>query len=87
LYDSEIYPKDIAIEADEELDEDDKGTTILKSKVVKVIKDMQRKKANGDDDIPMNLLMELGDRGMKIMTALVNKFGFRKGKALEMLLD
>ena len=31
LYDSENFPKDIAIEAEEELDEDDKRPTILKS--------------------------------------------------------
>ena len=30
LYDSENRPKDIAIEAEDELDEDDKGPTILK---------------------------------------------------------
>ena len=39
--------KYVAIEAEEELDEDDKGSTILKSLVVKVIKDMRRKKATG----------------------------------------
>ena len=37
MYNSEIHPKDIAIEAKEELDEDDKGPTILKSEVVKAI--------------------------------------------------
>ena len=67
LYDSENRSKDIAIEAEEELDKDDKN------EVVKAIKDMQRKKATGDDNIPVNLLKELGDSGLKIMTALVNK--------------
>ena len=61
MYDSENCPKDIAIEADEELDEDDKGRTILKSEVVKAIKDMRRKKATGDNNIPVDLLKELGD--------------------------
>ena len=55
------------------MDEDDKGPTILKSEVVKAIKDMQRNKAIGEDNIPVNLLKELGDSGLKIMTALVNK--------------
>ena len=50
LYDSENRPKDIAIEAEDELDEDDKGPTILKSEVVKAIKDMRRQKATGDDN-------------------------------------
>ena len=54
------------------MDEDDKRPTIVKSEVVKGIKDMRRKKATGDDNIPVDLLKELGDSGLKIMTALVN---------------
>ena len=46
--------------------------TILKSEIVKAIKDMRRKKATGDN-IPVDLLKEPGDNGLKIMTALVNK--------------
>ena len=53
LYDLENCPKDIAIKAKEELDEDDKGPNLLKSEVVRSIKDMQRKKATGDN-IPIN---------------------------------
>jgi Reverse transcriptase (RNA-dependent DNA polymerase). len=34
---------------------------------------MPRKKAIGDDNIPVDLLKELGHSGLKIMTALVNK--------------
>ena len=34
---------------------------------------MQRKKATGDDNIPVDLLKELRDNGLKIITALVNK--------------
>ena len=34
IYDSENHPEDIGIEAEEELNEDDKGLTILKSEVV-----------------------------------------------------
>ena len=48
--------KNIEIEAEEELNEDDKGPTILKSEIVKAIKDMRRKKTTGDDNIPVNLL-------------------------------
>ena len=60
MYDSENRPKDNAIEAEDELDEDDKEPTILKSEVVKAIKDMRRKKATGDDNIPVDLLKGLG---------------------------
>ena len=73
MYDSENRPKDIAIEAEDELGKDDKGPTIFKSEVVKVIKDMRNKKTTGDDNIPVDLLKELGDSGLKIMTLLVNK--------------
>ena len=41
--------------------------------VIEAIKDMQRKKATGDNNIPVDLLKELGDNGLKIMTTLVNK--------------
>ena len=34
---------------------------------------MRRKKATGDNNIPVDLLKELGDSGLKIMIALVNK--------------
>ena len=47
MYDSENRPQDIAIEAQDELNEDDKGHTILKSEIIKAIKDMRRKKATG----------------------------------------
>ena len=73
MYDSVNPLKDIAIKAEEELDEDGKGPTIIRSEVVKAIKDMRRKKTTEDDNIPVDLLKELGDSGLKIMTALVNK--------------
>ena len=56
----------------DELDEDDKGPTILKSEIVKVIKDKRRKKATGNDNIPADLLKELGGNGLEILTALDN---------------
>jgi hypothetical protein len=40
LYDSENRPKYIAIEAEYELDEDDKGPTIHKSEIIKAIKNV-----------------------------------------------
>ena len=50
-----------------------KGPTTLKSEMTKAIKDIRRKKATGDDNISVNLLKELGDSGLKIRSALVNK--------------
>ena len=69
-------PKSIKTEAEEELDEDGKIPTILESEVVKATKDLQRKKATGDN-IPVDLRKELGDSGLKIMSAFVNKIFMR----------
>ena len=41
LYDLENCPKDISIEAEKELNEEEKGPTILNSKAAKFIKDIQ----------------------------------------------
>jgi hypothetical protein len=65
LYDSENSPKDIAIEVEEELNEDDKGPTILKNVVLKPTKDMQRKKAIVNVSISIDLLKEMGNIGLK----------------------
>jgi hypothetical protein len=35
------------------------------------IKDMRRRKATGDDEIPSELLKELGEKGVKVLTRLV----------------
>ena len=67
-YDSENWTKDIAIEAEEKLDEGDKERAIPKTEVVKANKDMQREKASADDNIPVDLLKELSDNPLKIMT-------------------
>ena len=61
------------IEAEEELDEEGKGPTIFKSEIVRAFKDMRSRKATANDNIPVDLLKELGDSRLKIMTALVNK--------------
>ena len=47
---------------------------------------MRRKKATGDDNIPVDLLKELGDSGLKIMNALVNKI-YMSGDWPKDLLD
>ena len=73
MYDLENRPKYIAIETEEAQVEDDKGPTILKNEIVKAIKAMRRKKATGDDNIPVDLLKELGDSGLKVMIAQVNE--------------
>ena len=56
----------------EELNEDDKRPTILKVGG-KVIKDMLKNQATGNDNTPVDLLMELGGTGLEIMIVLVLK--------------
>ena len=46
---------------------------------MKSIKDMQREKATKDDSIPADILKELGNNGLKIVTALVNKNYYKSG--------
>ena len=85
MYDSENRSQDIAIEAQDELDEDDKGPTVLKSEIVKAIRHAKKEGHNRDNNIPVDLLKELGDNGLKIMTALVNKIYTRRDWLKEFL--
>ena len=50
ICDLENRPKDIAIEV-EELNEDDKGSTIIKNKALKPLKTLEEKKIAGDDKL------------------------------------
>ena len=51
-----------------------KGPYILQSQVEKAIKEMRNKKARGDDDVPGDVLILLGEGGLKIMTKLITPF-------------
>ena len=74
MYNSENRPKEIAIEAEEELDEDDKVLTIPKSEVVRVIKDMRRKKVTGDDNITQhNVLTTRRSRQMTTYQSIYSR--------------
>ena len=61
MYDLENHQKDIAIEAEEELNEGDKEPTMLKVRWQKPLKTCEVKR------------QELIDSGLKIMIVLVNK--------------
>lgn len=73
LYDKANRPDEMGLEPEEDIEEDDKGPGILQSEVEKAIRDMRRRKATGDDDIPSDLLKELGEKGVKALTRLINK--------------
>ena len=72
LYDKENRPQEIIIEEEKDVNEDDKGPSILRSEVEKAIKDLGRGKATGDDNIPAEILKVLGNEGIKKLTELIN---------------
>ena len=86
LYDREHRPDDIEIEDESEVDEDEKGPSILQCEVEKAIKDMKRGKATGDDNIPADILKILGDLGMKNLTKMINHI-YETGEWPEDFLD
>jgi hypothetical protein len=53
LYDRANRPENLNVEPVEEVDEDYKGSHILRSEVEKVIEEMRDKRATGDDDVPV----------------------------------
>lgn len=55
------------------MDEDDKEPSVLESEVERAIKKMRRKKATGDDNIPADLLEELGNNGLRKLIKLLNQ--------------
>ena len=79
LYDKEHRPQHINIEREDVIDEDERGPSILTTEVEKAIKDMKRNKATGDDDVPADLLKEIGNKGLKVITKLINKI-YETGK-------
>ena len=72
LYDRPNRPETLEVEPEEEVDTDEKGPYVLQSKVEKAIKEMKKKKATGDDDVPGDVIKLLGEGGLKIMTKLIN---------------
>jgi hypothetical protein len=66
-YDCPNRLETLEVEADEEVDTDEKGPYVLQCKVEKAIKEMRNRKATGDVDVPGDVLMLLGGGGVKIM--------------------
>jgi len=67
LYDRPNQPEALEAETEEEVDTDEKGPYILQSEVENAIKEMRNKKAIGDDDVPGDVLLLLGEAGLKII--------------------
>ena len=64
LYDRPNRSETLEVEP-EEVDTEEKGQHILQSEVEKAIKEIRNRKANGDDDIPGDVLKLLGEGGLK----------------------
>jgi hypothetical protein len=56
LYDRPNRPETLEVEPEEEVDTDENGSYILQSEVENAIKEMRKKKATGDDDVPGDVL-------------------------------
>jgi hypothetical protein len=72
LHDRPNRLETLEVEAEDEVDADEKGPYILQSEVEKAMKEMKNKKATRDDDVPRDVLKLLGKDGLKIMTKLIN---------------
>jgi hypothetical protein len=71
-YNPANQPEHLEVKPEEEVDEDEKGPYILQSEVEKAINDMRDKKATGDDDVPWDVHILLGEDGLRLMTQLIN---------------
>ena len=72
LYDRPNQPEILEVKPEEEGDTDEKGPYILQNEVEKAIKEMRKKKATGDDDVPGDVLKLLGEGVLRIMTKLIS---------------
>lgn len=68
--------KTALIEQKKSINLDDKGPCSMKSEVVKTLKNMRRKEATGDDNVPAKLLKKLGHYDLTKLTELLNKYYF-----------
>jgi hypothetical protein len=63
FHDRPNRPVTLDVEPEEKVDADKKGPFILQSEVEKAIKEMRKKKATGDDDVPGDVLKLFGEGG------------------------
>lgn len=68
------------------MEEDDKRSGVLKSKVKRAIKEIRRKKVTADDDITVDLFKELGNKRLKKLTKPVKQI-YRTGQITSWMLQ
>ena len=71
--------EELQLEKEEEIEEDFKGPSILQSEVEEAIRHMKKKKSEGIDNIPAELLKSLNSTTIKILTDICNDM-YNQGK-------
>jgi hypothetical protein len=67
LYDRTYRPKNLGVETEEEVDRDEKYPYLLYSEVENAIKQRRDKNATGDDSVPEDVLLLLGEGGFHLL--------------------
>ena len=67
LYDKDEKPKgeDLPIEEEEDVEEEEKDSTLLKSEILAAISEMKDGKAVGVNELPAEMLKNLGQKAMQ----------------------
>src|SRR5688572_12973056 len=81
LYDKDGKPKveDLQIEEEEDVEEEEKGPTLLKSEILAAISEMKDGKAVGVDEISAEMLKNLGKKAMQEVCEICQNI-YEKGK-------
>ncbi|KAG1714102.1 hypothetical protein GQR58_001748 [Nymphon striatum] len=86
LYDKKGKPTEIYLEEAKTVDEFTIGPTIIRSEVIKAIKDMKPSKSEGVDGIPAEMIQKLGERGIEEIVELCQLI-YEKGEWPEEFLE
>lgn len=73
LYMTKDKPESLNIEGEEQIEEEDKGPSILESEIRQAIKEMKSRKATGVDDLPIEFFKCIRGEGIKELTGMCNK--------------
>ena len=70
------------VEPEEEVETDEKGPYILQSEVQNAIKEMRKKKATGDNDLPGDVLKLLG-RSQRRCSQIIGRRWFENNEKID----
>jgi len=66
-----------SLELEEDVEDDDKGPSVLYSEFEKALEELKNKKATGPDGIPAELLKALGSAGKRELFEICNEIHIR----------